>query len=78
MWPTLLTDFYFFAVSLCFLPLDWSQAISATSTIVLRTMVSISLLVYWSTTLKEGKLWGGEAWFPCSFLTKMDTQNTKS
>ena len=71
--------FIFFAVSLCFFASfpyydDWSQAISATSTRFCCTMVPISLLVYWSTTLKKGKFWGGETWLLCSILTKMDTR----
>ena len=53
---------------------DWSQAISATSTRFCCTMVPISLLVYWSTTLKKGKFWGGETWLLCNILTKMDTR----
>ena len=53
---------------------EWSQAISATSTRFCNTVVPINLLVYWSTTLKEGKFWGGETWLLCSILTKMDTQ----
>lgn len=71
--------FIFFAVSLCFFASfpyydDWSQAISATSTRFCCTMVPISLLVYWSTTLKKGKFWGGETWLLCSILAKMDTR----